>query len=284
MRPQQKSFKRRALEYTARILANIPKILGSNFGPKFKAQLSQEFVPIKTQQTSHGPIRFFCPGELTLMRADTLLSKEPETIGWIDSFETDTVFWDIGANVGVYTLYAAKAGCSRILAFEPSAFNYHILTRNLELNGFDRQVSAYSVAFDSHTSAGTLKLSTTDAGAALHNYVTQEQNPDSSTEFFQGMFAFSLDEYVRLFQPDFPNHLKIDVDGLEPQILEGGKAFLKDTRLKSILIEFDPDNTKISESIYNSLNEANFKLHSKHPPPQSPGATQRTEMNHIFKR
>ena len=40
-------------------------------------------------------------------RVDRILSKEPETIEWINSFENDSIFFDIGANIGIYTLYSA---------------------------------------------------------------------------------------------------------------------------------------------------------------------------------
>ena len=56
---------------------------------------------------------FFTPNSIIKWRVDTILSKEPETIEWIDSFKSDSkekiIFWDIGANIGLYSLYAAMA-------------------------------------------------------------------------------------------------------------------------------------------------------------------------------
>src|SRR5215212_5841050 len=58
-------------------------------------------------------IRFFAPTPLLRMRAQTLLSKEPETIEWLNGLDIDDVLWDIGANVGTFTLYAgALRGCT----------------------------------------------------------------------------------------------------------------------------------------------------------------------------
>ena len=48
------------------------------------------------------------PNRKTRYRAKTFSTKEPETLDWIDSFEKNSVFWDVGANIGLYSLYAAK--------------------------------------------------------------------------------------------------------------------------------------------------------------------------------
>src|SRR3954454_23342205 len=78
-----------------------------------------------------GSVKFFCPSPLLTNRAETLLTKEPDTIKWIDSFPAESVFWDIGANVGVYSLYAATRPGLSILSFEPLAANFHVLSRNI---------------------------------------------------------------------------------------------------------------------------------------------------------
>ncbi len=51
---------------------------------------------------------FAVPNGLCRYRADTFSSKEPETLAWIDNFSENSIFWDIGANVGLYSIYAAK--------------------------------------------------------------------------------------------------------------------------------------------------------------------------------
>ena len=81
-------------------------------------------VPIVEIKIQNAPkkLKFYCPNGITYWRAKTLLKKEPETIEWIDSFKKDDVFWDVGANVGTYSLYAGMKGI-KTLAFEPSAGN-----------------------------------------------------------------------------------------------------------------------------------------------------------------
>ena len=52
-------------------------------------------------------IKFFVPNQLLNWRVDTFFTKEPETLEWIDNFEKkeNLTFWDIGANIGLYSIY-----------------------------------------------------------------------------------------------------------------------------------------------------------------------------------
>ena len=79
-------------------------------------------------------IKFFVPNKLLNWRVDTFFTKEPETLEWIDNFEKkeNLIFWDIGANIGLYSIYnSLKNPKSTTIAFEPSSSNLRILTRNI---------------------------------------------------------------------------------------------------------------------------------------------------------
>ena len=78
---------------------------------------------------------------ITRFRIDTFATKEPETLAWIDTFENETFFWDIGANIGLYSVYAAKRYNCKVCAFEPSIFNLELLGRNISLNGLTDNVT-----------------------------------------------------------------------------------------------------------------------------------------------
>jgi len=79
-------------------------------------------------------LRFAVPNSISRFRIDTFATKEPETLSWIDTFERNAVFWDIGANIGLYSCYAAKSTDCKVYAFEPSIFNLELLGRNISLN------------------------------------------------------------------------------------------------------------------------------------------------------
>jgi len=55
-----------------------------------------------------------------------IIAKEPDTLMWIDKIPEHSVFWDVGANVGLYSCYAAKARNCIVFAFEPSVFNLRV--------------------------------------------------------------------------------------------------------------------------------------------------------------
>lgn len=82
---------------------------------------------------SNGPLKYYCPSFMEMWRVETLYTKEPETIEWINNFPEHSILWDIGANVGMYTIYAANKG-HFVVAFEPSSREYGILKKNIELN------------------------------------------------------------------------------------------------------------------------------------------------------
>ena len=63
----------------------------------------------------------------TLMRAKTYSIKEPDTLDWLDSFEPGSCYFDLGANIGQYSLYPAKkyGDKVRVYAFEPQGLNFY---------------------------------------------------------------------------------------------------------------------------------------------------------------
>ena len=63
-------------------------------------------------------IKVACPNRLNLYRAETYLTKEPEMIQWINTFDDKVTFLDVGANVGLYSIYAAKRGANKIISIE----------------------------------------------------------------------------------------------------------------------------------------------------------------------
>lgn len=176
-----------------------------------------------------------------LWRASTYETKEPDTLEWIRTHVRDGVLYDVGANIGQYALYAAllRRGTLRVLAFEPEALNHAKLTRNIVLNGLSGTVLPHCLALAGRTGLGSFYCKTFAPGAALHAFgraVTQGDvafQPRSE----QGMLAVSLDDLTGTFGAPFPSHVKIDVDGIEEEIVSGAERTLTDPRLKSVLVE-----------------------------------------------
>ena len=60
-------------------------------------------------------LNFYVPNRLSYFRVNTFHSKEPETLEWIENFEKESIFWDVGANIGLYSCYAAKKKIARYM-------------------------------------------------------------------------------------------------------------------------------------------------------------------------
>ena len=269
---------------TLKILVKILKAVVAIFGKRNAARISSNFVeqlaPTLSVKTKSGTIRFYCPGERPFQRADKLLTKEPDTIEWIDSFQERSVFWDIGANIGVYSLYAALKPDMEVLAFEPSAFNYHVLNRNIEINRMDDKILSFCVAFNDMTLIDHLYMVDTHVGGALSSFA--ESINWHGEKFFakykQGMIGFSIDDLIEQFLPSFPNYIKIDVDGIEGKIIDGAKKTISDDRLRSLLVELDATREEYCQNIIERLEGGGMKLTArKH-------VTKKRIHNHIFVR
>jgi FkbM family methyltransferase len=278
-------IKRRAVNTGSGLLRWTIGLTGSTQAPRISAQLAEDLTPMVVQQTKHGEIRFFCPGQLPEWRARTLLTKEPETLEWIEGFADGDVLWDIGANVGAYSLYAGAKGHS-VLSFEPSPSNYYVLCKNIEANQLDDHILAYCVAFAESTRLDTFYMANTDLGGALSSFgeATDWRGQPFNAEFRQAMVGYSVDDFVSRFEPQFPNHIKIDVDGIEDQIVAGAKTTLADRRLKSVLVELDTDREDYCRGVVEVLEASGLALAKKEHAPDYESGEYSSAYNHIFER
>jgi FkbM family methyltransferase len=190
---------------------------------------------------------------LLLWRAQTLFSKEPETIQWFRSMQKGDVLFDVGANVGMYSIYAGIRGM-RVFSFEPEASNYFILNQNIMKNELSSVVTAYNFALSDSEAIDVLKLTSFVPGSAHTTFGDNEafKQTNAPTVFSQGAFSTTLDNLIYKNGLPVPDHLKIDVDGIEAKILKGAEKLLRDPKLKSILIEINesmPEDILIKEQL-----------------------------------
>ena len=184
-------------------------------------------------------ISYLTPSTFLKWRVDSLHTKEPCTLEWIAGFGAADVLVDVGANVGMYTVWAAKTRGVRVFAFEPESQNYGLLNRNLMLNGLGEQVKAYCLAISDRPGYSELHLASLDVGTSCHQLgekVDFNHRP-ATPKFSQGCVAARLDDLVRDGVVPEPDHVKIDVDGFEPKVIAGAEKLLRGTKLRSLLIE-----------------------------------------------
>ncbi len=114
-------------------------------------------------------IKFCTPNGWARVRAETFSVKEPETLEWIDSFSSGTVLWDIGGNLGLYSLYTAlRDNSAKVFTFEPSIFNLEIMTRNVVLNRVKEQITVMPLALSETSGTDTMHMSMTAWGGDEH--------------------------------------------------------------------------------------------------------------------
>ena len=93
-------------------------------------------------------LTFFAPNYLIDLLVRDFYKKEPETIQWIDNFkkEKKIIFWDIGSNIGLYSIYAAaNIEDIEVISFEPSTSNLRILSRNISINNLESKIKIFQV-------------------------------------------------------------------------------------------------------------------------------------------
>jgi len=231
-----------------------------------------------------GTLRFFAPTLLLQERARNVMTKEPEMIPWLRQLQSDDVLWDIGANVGVFSIYAGVTRRCTVVAFEPSAANFYVLTKNIQANRLDDRTTSYCVALSGETKLGVLNLDSPSLGSALTQFgKTGEWSRYSLSHspLRHGMIGVTVDEFVKTFDPPFPTHLKMDVDGLELPILEGATATLRDPRLKSAIVEISVTNHAERDRALSLMTAAGLHLVSQGQPQGQPGES---AANHVFER
>ena len=195
-------------------------------------------------------ISFLTPSSFLKWRVDSLFTKEPCTIDWIAGFRPGEVLVDVGANVGMYTVWAAKTRGARVFAFEPESQNYSLLNRNLMLNGLGESVRAYCLALSDAPGFSELHLAALDPGRSCHQLgekVDHNHRP-ARPQFSQGCVAARLDDLVRDGVVPPPQHIKIDVDGFEPKVIAGAAQVLRTPQMRSLLIEVNqnlPDHMQM---------------------------------------
>jgi FkbM family methyltransferase len=184
---------------------------------------------------------FATPNSGTKWRVDTIHEKEPCTLAWIAGFDSADVLVDIGANVGMYTIWAAATRGVTVFAFEPEAQNYALLNRNILLNRLEPRVKAYCVGLSDKAGLSELFMASVIAGGSCHalgEAIDYKYDP-LPIMFTQGCMSARLDDIVGSGQIPTPTHIKIDVDGIEPKVVAGARETFKNRAVRSALIELN---------------------------------------------
>ena len=257
-----KSFLYKTIKRTIRYLMNL---LSSTKTGKLINEIIVNDVMNRVQVIEHHDVclKFTVPNSLNIFRVETFASKEPETLEWINCFPKNAVLWDIGANIGLYSIYAAKKKNCRVVAFEPSVFNLELLARNLFINNLQDLVTIAPFALSDGLGPSLMRMTTTEWGGALSTF-GKEVGWDG--ESIKDVFAFqtfgvNMDLVVSVLHLPTPDFIKMDVDGIEHLILRNGTDVL--SKIQGILVEINDDFTEQAEKSRDALERAGLTLKEK---------------------
>ena len=225
----------------------------------------------KTIKIANKEIIFFVPNQMTNWRVDTYFTKEPETLKWIDNFEKkeSLIFWDIGANIGLYSIYnSSKNVNSTTIAFEPSSSNLRVLTRNISINNLENHIKVVPIPLtDKENVFQEMRESNFLEGGALNSFGVKFdfEGKEFEPKTRYSLLGTTMNYFIENSILEIPDYIKIDVDGIEHLILEGGNKFLSNKKVKSISIEMSEKFEEQYNKILILMKKFNFDIINEKP-------------------
>lgn len=231
------------IEFPENVTAPMDMLVAAQPAAPTKAAAGTPMTALK-----HGGLEmvFHTPNRMTAWRVETLFKKEPDTIRWIESMPEGSVLVDVGANVGMYTIFSAATRKATVFAFEPESQNFALLNSNIASNQLGDRVTAFPLALSDRTQADKLYLSEFEPGNSCHSIAESvgfDLKP-RTVSFAQGSFSTTLDQLVDSGAVPVPDYIKLDVDGFEHKVIEGARKTLTNPKVRSVIVEL---NTHLAE-------------------------------------
>ncbi|UCG72792.1 MAG: FkbM family methyltransferase [Chromatiales bacterium] len=221
----------------------------------YRARLGFPFVsPITVEVQDDGPpCRFVCTRLRELKRAATMFLKEEGTIAWLrQELRPDDVFLDIGANIGIYTIFAARrlSDGGAVTAVEPHLVNATRLLQNVRANELEDRVSVLTCALAGTN--GFRDFNYREWGAGTSNSQLGRCRDSRGRPYEPAARELkavtTVDTLIAAGAMRRPDLVKIDVDGLEAPILAGMQGLLTgDEPPRLVQVEVEPQTRAIIE-------------------------------------
>ena len=178
------------------------------------------------------------------------------------------VFVDVGANLGYYSLIAARSGASHTYAFEAQPSTYELLGKNVIINWMTKLITFENLAVYSHTTDLEFFVRNRYPGNSSLGFTP----PDQLAKWFDTtmpvkVHAVSIDDYFA-DKPGKIDLIKVDVEGAEPAVFEGARRTLAKNRGIKILCEWSPDQMATARQdpahLVDIWSEQGFRAHVLH--------------------
>lgn len=211
--------------------------------------------------------RFRCGSFRELSRCISLFTKEAGTCQWIEeTVAPGDVFYDVGANIGIYTIMAARrvGARGRVVAFEPHGANFACLLDNIAANAMDAIVTPCNFALGDRRGFFPFNYSSSAPGSSNSQLLSRVDSSGAAftPEIAEFKFATTVDDLVAAAELAAPQHVKIDVDGNELLILRGmAKLLSSPDRPKSLQVEI---NLGAKDDLFAFMRDSGYRLVTKH--------------------
>jgi FkbM family methyltransferase len=240
---------------------------GAEDVPERLASLGEGGASVVPLDYATHPVRLLATSPMERKWRAKSCKKEPWTVAWIEeSMGGGGVLYDVGANVGTFSLVAAKV-CARrgtVVAFEPGFASYAHLCGNIVLNRCEAIIIPVPLAVAGTNGLGSFRYLSLDPGQSRHDFkqgAWDADEADTPKRYHQPVLSMTLDSAISTFSLPAPNHLKVDVDGGEIEVLQGAAHTLASPALRSILIEIDESQT---DQVMAILDRSGFALARTH--------------------
>ena len=227
-------------------------------GNAFLGRLIKNIAPIK--YNINGLLFWLNPVSYIDFHLIAYKTHDDEVKNWLDKYLTEgDVFLDIGANIGYFSLYAAKIRNANVIAFEPSKRELHRFYKNIATNKLNN-ITVYPFALGNETTKLTLNLADFQ-NPGKNSIVHSESNKQTSQEIIN---IATLGDLVSPIHIGKIKLVKIDVEGYEYHVLQGLESVMEHLQDVVFIIEittiseYDPDMEQ-THAIYNFFKKFNFK-------------------------
>jgi len=183
---------------------------------------------------------------------------EFEEMGFLLHFlKKEDVFFDVGANVGSYTILSSKVIGATSCSFEPSPDTFKHLENNIFLNQIDKKALIFNQGVGAEK--GNMQFSINQD--TINHIVVDEKEESISIKIT------TLDQHIEE-QKMIPALIKIDVEGFETEVIRGADSLLLNHTLQAVIMELNGSGGRYGfdeEAIHQKMLDAGFKAYQYEP-------------------
>ncbi len=235
---------------------------------------------------SNRSMQLATPNRLSAIVAERFFEIEPDTIRWLKSFSVGSCFYDVGASNGLFALFAAIARDCTVVAFEPDALNFGLLSKNRVLNhgSLKHPFIAIQIALSDRPCLVDLVSPDLPYEGAHGKFTGAEQRVglvDRGVLYTQPCLAESLSALVGRYGLPHPDYLKIDVDGAEFSVLDGARPLLEAKHVREVLIETE---CHMETRLNIFMESCGYRMQARHSIQEMVGGTVEGVSNYLYGR